>query len=600
MCSEAVIMRPEYPRPNWQRDSFLNLNGVWQFAIDREEKFTFEDVVFDRTINVPFAPESTLSGIGETDFLNTVWYKRSVEIPTDWHNKRILLNFQAVDYDATVWVNGRELYYHRGSFTPFTVDLGQQTGNLEIVLRARTLRGKYRPAGKQSPRLNNYGCFYTRTSGIWQTVWLEAVSDCYLLRGKVTAESDGFELTLPLNCNRANWRITAEIGKDGEVFAAAETLANAAFMAKLHLVLPENKRIYWSPENPYLYDITITLYDENNRIADRIKSYGGWRFITIDGYNLYLNGKKLYQKLVLDQGYYPDGIWTAPSDEVLKNDILLAMQAGFNGARLHQKVFEERFLFHADQLGYLIWGEFGDWGVGLEITDRNACEMYPGALAMTGQWIEALQRDYNHPSIIGWCGINEAHQALEDGKPSLDLVSDWVKAVFLAAKAVDSTRPVLDASGYAHRIYESDIYDNHDYRTNAEVAAFIKTFSIPGICDPYCAESNVPWRGQPFFFSEIGGIAWPPEAVQEEAPTDGDGAAFGYGKKPRTEEEFFARFEELMQIMRSDKRFCGYCYTQLTDIFQEINGIYTFDRKSKFNAEKFKAIQDKLSMYEMV
>jgi len=540
---------------------------------------------------VPFAPESTLSGIGETDFLNTVWYRKTLEIPSHWQGKRILLHFQAVDYDATVWINGQMRTTHRGCFTPFTVDLGMISGSVTVVLQAKTLRDRNRPRGKQSDKPENYLCCYTRTSGIWQTVWMEAVPEVFCKKAKIVPTPEGFDITVPLSANRPGWRVNAQLRSGDRVVAAASGAADSALMIILHLTIPEGSRRYWSPEDPFLYDLTVTLINADGQTIDSIQSYAGWRFITIDGMKIKLNGKAVFQKLVLDQGYYPDGIWTAPSDEAMVKDIRLAMQAGFNGARLHQKVFEERFLYHADRLGYLVWGEFGDWGFDWNTEDQTPGGLYQPGLSMAGQWIEEIMRDWNHPAIIGWCALNETHKREINGQKTLDVIDDLVKATFLAAKAIDPTRPVLDTSGYIHRFEASDIYDNHDYGMPDEVKAHLQSYTPPCNCDPYPESPwNIHWQGQPFFISEIGGIAWPPEAVAK--------LTFSYGDPPQTEDEFFDRFTQLIRVIKADKRVFGYCYTQLTDVFQEINGLFYFDRTPKFSSAKLYAAQADTAEFE--
>ncbi len=577
--------RPEYPRPAWRRSDWLNLNGPWRFAIDRDAVFTASEVRFERTIQVPFCPESTLSGIGETDFMAAVWYQTEIEIPSAWRTRRLLLHFQAVDYDATVWIDGREVSHHRGCFTPFTVDLGiREQDRFTVTLQARTLRDRNRPRGKQSDRRENYLCCYTRTSGIWQTVWLEPVPEVRLDRPRITASAEGFDVTMSLNANRAGWKIRVTAGSGKKIWACGEVAADAGLSPVLHLTLPQDQRRFWSTEDPFLYDLEFFLYDESGHLVDHATSYAGWRFVTLDGMRLLVNGRPVFQKLVLDQGYYPDGIWTAPDDAALIRDIQLAQNAGFNGARLHQKVFEERFLYHADRLGYLLWGEFGDWGVDWNPEDQPAAGLYQPSVGLVGQWLETIRRDYNHPSIIGWCGLNETHRRQVNGAATLDVLNDLTQAMFLAAKAADPTRPVLDVSGYIHRLPESDVYDCHDYGLPDEVARRLSEMRPEAICDPNPERPwNEPWHGQPFFLSEIGGIAWPPQ-IQ----TDG---TFSYGETPQTEAEFLDRFGRLLAVIRADRRIFGYCYTQLTDIYQEVNGIYYFNRTPKIAPERIAECQ---------
>jgi hypothetical protein len=333
---------------------------------------------------------------------------------------------------------------------------------------------------------------------------------------------------------------------------------------------------------------------------DRAMSYAGLRSVTLDGKAVRINGEVVFQRLVLDQGYYPDGVMTASTDAALQHDIELAMAAGYNGARLHQKVFEERFLYHADRMGYLVWGEFADWGCsGLGPQHDH---QQPG-ITYAAQWLEVLERDYSHPSIVGWCPLNETWQNLHDRITVLD---DATRALFLAAKAMDTTRPVLDTSGYAHRVPEADIYDSHDYIGDADFNEGLKRFTArhSGLAEgkPFLNKGggdsaiSIPYRGQPYFVSEFGGIRWSPEdAVVGD---DGHATTWGYGSTPVSLEDFYWRFETLCGILLDNPDMFGYCYTQLTDVFPELNGIYTFDRKEKFDMARIRNAQTREAAIE--
>jgi len=583
------LPRAEYPRPQFVRSDWLCLNGEWEFEVDAGdsglERGLRERPLAGRIL-VPFCPESTLSGIGNTDFLNAVWYRRAVEIPGAWKGRKVLLHFQAVDYDATVWVNGVEVGRHRGGFSPFTCDLSgvaEPGETAVIVLRARDSARAPQPRGKQSPRYENFGCHYTRTTGIWQTVWMEPVPECALRRPRLTPDVAGSMIRLeqPISSNRAGLRLRATLKADGQVVCTAECAADRDLAPRLDLVIPAERRRLWSPSDPFLYDVAIELLDSNGQVLDLASSYAGLRSVCIDGKAVKINGEVIFQRLVLDQGYYPDGILTAPSDEALRRDIELSMAAGFNGARLHQKVFEERFLYHADKMGYLVWGEFGDWGMSRD--DPKATSV--------AQWLEVILRDYSHPSIVGWCGLNETHQPITDEVVGL---SDVTLGVFLAAKALDTTRPVLDTSGYSHRVLETDVYDCHDYEQDPEKFRQRQAGLAEGkpfMNGPADTPWSVPYKGQPFFVSEFGGIWWNPEVKPGEA-------SWGYGQRPTTLEEFYQRFEGLCAVLLEDPLMFGYCYTQLTDVYQEQNGIYTFDRGMKFDLERIRKAQQRPAAIE--
>lgn len=598
--------RSEYPRPQFVRDRWLCLNGEWQFEVDQGdsglERGLKDRELKDRII-VPFCPESELSGICNRDFLNAVWYRRTVQIPGEWADQHVLLHFQAVDYDTTVWVNDTEVGRHRGGFTPFTCDLrgiAKPGDTITIVVRARDSHQLPQPRGKQSQKYGPYSVFYTRTTGIWQTIWLEPVPEYALRRPRITPNlaNSMIRLQQPLTRSKPGLRLRATLSDAQGVLASVECAADADFAPQLDLPISADRRRVWSTHDPHLYGLKVALLDADGTIIDQMSSYAGLRGVTLDGKAFRLNGEIVFQRLVLDQGYYPDGIMTAPSDEALRHDIELSLQAGFNGARLHQKVFEERFLYHADRLGYLVWGEFGDWGIHGYGPENN--HQQPGPSFIT-EWLEVLERDYSHPSIIGWCPLNETWQPLSD---QITVLDDVTRGMFLAAKAMDSTRPVLDASGYSHRVREADVYDSHDYTQQPQEFRQRQSGLAGG--NPYVNgpatqhfpdrfkdkhDWSIPYRGQPYFVSEFGGIWWNPDAKEDED-------SWGYGDRPRNIQEFYTRFEALCTILLDDPNMFGYCYTQLTDVYQEQNGIYTFDRRTKFDMDRIRAIQQRKAAIE--
>jgi beta-galactosidase/beta-glucuronidase len=579
-------------RPEW-----LCLNGEWQFEIDTSDS-GFERGLLQRDLNqtimVPFCPESSLSGIGNTDFMDAVWYKRTVTIPEKWREQRILLHFQAVDYDTTVWVNGVEVARHRGGFTPFTCNLeGVVAGGdtATIIVRARDPHTTPQPRGKQSQRYENYGCFYTRTTGIWQSVWLEPVPHTSLRRPRLTPELSRSNIRLEQGIinSRPGMTLRAILRDEQGIVSTAVAGTGLDLANRLDLNIPEERRRLWSPGDPHLYDIEIELLDEAGALIDHVTSYAGLRGITIDGKAIKINGEVIFQRLVLDQGYYPDGIMTAPTDEDFVRDIQLGLDAGFNGARLHQKVFEERFLYHADRMGYLCWSEFPDWGCRGLWPDEN--RLFHG-ITYTAQWIEAVERDYSHPCIIGWCPLNETYQDLTNRITDLD---DSARAMYLATRAADNTRPVLDASGYSHRVPETDIYDSHDYEQDPEKFRANHAGLAEGrpfINGPRNRPWSITYRGQPFWVSEFGGIWW--NAQEKSRKT-----SWGYGKRPQSIEDFINRFEGLCNVLLDTPHMFGYCYTQLTDVYQEQNGIYTFDRQPKCDIEVIRCVQDRPAAIEL-
>ncbi len=573
------IPRPEYPRPEMVRSDWLNLNGRWDFALDLsdsgEEKSFVQGKGFDRKILVPFAPESPLSGIGHLDFMRAVWYKRTLTIPDGWEGKRILIHFEACDYKTTVWLNGQKVGEHSGGYTPFSFDLTTHLApgeNLLVVKADDDTRSGLQPIGKQSDRLNSYGCVYRRTTGIWQTVWLEPVSENFIERYSVTPDLDNGEAVIFLYLNEApdGGEVALRVkDTDKVVFSAVKKAAKLVpFSVKLKNPRP------WAVGAPNLYDFEVVL-TAGNGVEDRVGGYFGLRKIEARGDKIYFNNRPLFLRTVLDQGFYPDGIYTAPSDEALKNDIVISLGLGFDGARLHQRVFERRFLYWADQLGYIVWGEFADWGL-----DLSRPESF---LIFSREWSEAVERDIQHPSLIGWCPFNERWG---------DNFVGTIEGIFALTKRLDPTRLVIDSSGGYHEA-RPDVYDSHNYEQDG--AKFKGAFDgllllPPQIFINASREKHTAYQGQPYFVSEYGGIWWNPGQRDEKA--------WGYGARPRTEEEFLNRYKQLTEALLFNPKVAGFCYTQLYDIEQEVNGLYTFDRKPKFAPEFFKRINQQKAEVE--
>lgn len=602
--AESKIPRNEYPRPQWRRDRWQSLNGEWQFEIDKSDSGLERGMVhaaLGDQILVPFAPEASLSGVEHVDFMEAVWYRKEIQVPSEWMNERVILNFQAVDYDATVWVNGIEVGRHRGGSTPFGLDItAALAGNARgtVVVRARDSRFGVQPRGKQATWFDNTHCNYTRTTGIWQSVWMEPVNKTHLQRPRVTPDvaNSRFHIDAPLANATVGSRLTVELlDADGSISSDSAVLG-IDLASRLVLNVPHERRRLWSPTGPHLYSLRFELRDASGVIIDEVDSYAGLRSVAIDGNAVLINGERIFQRLVLDQGYWPDGLMTAPTDSALVRDIELSLNAGFNGARLHQKVFEERFLYHADRLGYIVWGEFPDWGASGQGPEGH--NQKPTA-AYVPEWLEVLNRDHNHPSIVGWCPLNETHQVIHDRPTVLD---DLTLGLFKATKAADTSRPVIDASGYSHRVPETDVWDSHSYEQDPVRFAAEQS----GLADgrPYENRTNndrsisTPYSGQPYMVSEYGGIWWNPDAASNVSGAERD-ESWGYGQRVASEEEFLDRFDGLTNVLLQNPLMFGYCYTQLTDVFQEQNGIYRFDRSEKFPLDRIRATQTEPAAFEV-
>ena len=618
LSAAADVPRPEHPRPQLHRPAWLNLNGTWQFEIDRADTGR-ERGLLERelalSITVPFAPETEASGVGDRDFLEAVWYRRRVTVPADWEGLRPILHFGAVDHDATVWANGVEVARHRGGFTPFRADLadaGVGPGDeVEIVVRARDPKDAAQARGKQSTWFRPTHAVYPRTTGIWQTVWLEGVpaDEIRSLRVLPSLASRSFAVDVPLSRSTpgARLEVTASV-PGGKQVARAEVRADLDLAPHLQLVIPEDAVRVWGPGAPELYALTVRLLAADGSELDAVRSYAGLRSTSLREHEFRINGEKVFQRLVLDQGYWEETFMTSPTDAAITTDIRLALEAGFNGARLHQKVFEERMLFWSDLHGYLTWGEFGDWGIsGMGPQGDN---QQPTA-SFVAQWIEALARDINHPSIVGWCPLNETHQVRHDRFTQLD---DVTQAMYDATKLADPTRPVLDASGYSHRVRGADIYDSHSYEQDPQRFREEQEGLAGGVPHvnrvhlgpddmPFADGTfSLPFAGQPYFVSEYGGIWWNEQearqAAEAERAGNNAGQSWGYGQRITSEEELYERFEGLTRVLDGDPLMFGYCYTQMTDVFQEKNGIVDFERGRKLDLARLRAIQEQPAAYE--
>lgn len=569
-----IIPRKEHPNPQMQRENWLNLNGEWDFRFDFgssgiDRKF-YVSTEWSHKIIVPFCPESVLSGIHYTDFIPMVWYRRTIHLKAEQLTGRTLLHFGAVDYECTVWINGKKAGAHKGGYTSFCFDITSLVlpGENTVVVCARDdNRSGEQPRGKQSELYASQGCDYTRTTGIWQTVWLEFVPKKYIQKMEYYPNILEQNLTIKVMTS-GNGCFSAKAFFNGD--CCGQATAHVSGMAIL--TLPLSELHLWEAGNGELYDLELQFED------DQVTSYFGMREIQIDGEKVLLNGKPVFQRLVLDQGYYPDGIYTAPDEESLVRDIELSLQAGFNGARLHQKVFEPRFLYHCDRLGYLVWGEYGSWGI-----DHSA----PSTLErFLPEWIEAVERDFNHPSIITWCPFNETWDY--KGRKQDDQL---LKLIWEMTKRIDATRPCIDTSGHFHVI--TDIFDLHDYTQDPE--AFLeqyRSFANGGqLCGTF-PDRQTPPEKVPVLISEYGGIKWDSE--------NDDDNGWGYGTGPQSEAEFLERYQGLTDVLLDNPHMCGFCYTQLYDVEQERNGLYTYEREPKFDMDVIRAINMRKAAMEEI
>ena len=556
------IPRSEYPRPQMRRPKWQNLNGEWDYVTDKgksgRDRRLFIGEGFTEKIIVPFCRESELSGIGDKDFCAAVWYKKEIEIPADWQGNRVLLHIGACDFYTEVWVNGVSVGNHTGGYVSFSFDITdalKEGVNTLVICADDDTRSGLQASGKQHFLYTSEGCFYTRTTGIWQTVWLECVPQKYISNLRIVPNLKNKSVHMEIEMQNAEGdMVTAATyfeGQDmGQGIAYVEN-GKACMDISLKEAHP------WELGKGGLYDLKIRTAD------DYVESYFGLRSVGVKDGFLVLNGKVVYQRLVLDQGFYPDGIYTAPTEEALIADITRSMDIGFNGARLHQKVFEPLFLYHCDRLGYMVWGEHANWG--LDLAGPGAWKTF------LPEWLEILKRDFNHPAIIGWCPLNETQFSQDP---------DLVKMLHDMTKAIDPTRLYIGASGWTHVKKATDMYDLHHYEQDPEkfkaILAPLEKSEPINIHHVFPKEHA--FMACPTFVSEYGGTRWTDEI------------GWGYGEAPKDYEDCLNRIEGLTRVLLEHPKMGGFCYTQLTDVEQECNGLYTYDRKLKFEKERLRRI----------
>lgn len=566
-----MIPRSEHPRPDFCRDSWVCLNGLWEFSIGTP--------VYDTHILVPFSPEAKCSGVWNKDIGNReFWYRRQVSVPEQMKGKLLLLHFGAVDYLAEVYIDGQLAATHEGGQTGFFADITALVGTREsFTLEVRALDDPLDfelPRGKQYWKPESESIFYTRNSGIWQSVWLEAVDPCHLQEAELIPDLDGCCVALRYRLSQAaELEIALTFHGQAVLTQTVTGQQSGACTLSLNRCVPGAWNIAedltWSPENPRLFDVTFTVR-QDGRVTDEVRSYFGLRKIHTENGRVYLNNLPCFQKLVLDQGYWPDGLLTAPSDEDYIRDILAVKAMGFNGVRLHQKIEDPRFFYHADRLGLLVWAECA-----------AAYRFSPLAIQRsTTQWMENIRQNRNHPCIIAWTPLNESWGVAQIRfDPEQQAFS---QALCALTKALDSTRLVIDNDGWEH--VGGDLLTIHDYRPQEEILreqyrSREAALSVhPGGRALFA--QGFGYEGQPILVTEFGGIAYGPMS----------GRDWGYSVA-ESEEDFLRRLGAVFRPLLSSPVVTGYCYTQLTDVEQEINGLLYYDRTPKAPLEEIAALQ---------
>ncbi len=581
-------LRQEYPRPNLVRDRWLCLNGEWRFAFDDDDKglaggWASDSSQLDKVINVPFAYQTPASGINCQDYHPIVWYSREFEVPSDWQGDRVLLHFGAVDYEATVWVNGIVAGTHAGGYVPFSFDV---TGLLREGINTLTVRVVdedkiTQPRGKQTATKERWGCWYTPVTGIWQSVWLEPVKALRFTDIFLKPDIDNESLSIDYRLSRWEPGLSIEITAkgDGSIVCKQEVavpdticrwLAAPRTTGSLSISVPSPK--LWSPESPFLYDLVLRL-KSGDEVLDELSTYFGMRKVHVDRGQVYLNNKPYYQRLVLDQGYWVEGLYTVTSVEELKKDVELTKAMGFNGARKHQKIEDPYFYYYCDKLGLLVWSEM------------PACYEYDvlGAEALRREWTEAVMRDRNHPCIIAWVPINESWGVDQLGSKNTPEAAAHLMGLYYQTKSLDPTRLVISNDGWEQAL--TDMLTIHEYTQDAcdlkrRYEAFKQNRHQKAFSHGRCIIlPEFDYDGAPILVTEFGGVK------VEEQQAEG----WGYGKAAADYKEMLQRITDLVDVLLEQDEVVGYCYTQLTDVQQEVNGLLDEHHNPKVDVELYRA-----------
>ncbi|MEO6012601.1 MAG: sugar-binding domain-containing protein [Devosia sp.] len=577
-----------HPRPRLTREHWVDLNGVWQFVYDDHNegvagRWQDDPIRFDREIVVPFPPESEMSGIGDTGFHPILWYRRTFTARAE-PGSRLLLQFGAVDYRAEVWVNGNLVASHEGGHTPFSADITAHlnaTGEQIVVVRAEDIPTDItQPRGKQDWQEKPHAIWYNRTSGIWQAVWLEPVPDTHIVELQLTPNLVDGSVKVEAGLNQSySGALHVRLVRRGEVLAE-QSVRVAGNSVETTIAIPAAQNgvhrsdLYWTPDNPNLIDVTVTLLGPDAGPVDAVESYFGLRSVGIANGRFLLNDRPVFVRSVLEQGYWPKSHLAAPSADALRQEVELIKSLGFNAVRIHQKIEDPRFLYWTDHLGLMVWGEIA-----------NAYEFNPLAVdRLTREWLSAVKRDRSHPSIVTWVPINESW-GVSDIALRTDQ-QDFATSLYYLTKAIDPTRPVISNEGWEHTI--SDIWGIHDYTQfkdhlterygTAEAIARTLTEMRPTRKRLLLRPDDV--RGQPVMLTEFGGLSIQPKSGE---------AWFGYATA-QSDDEYLAMMGSLFDAIYESTDLAGFCYTQITDTLQETNGLFDENRKSKLPVDRLRDI----------
>jgi beta-galactosidase/beta-glucuronidase len=567
-----------YPRPQLERAAWQSLNGPWYFALDPDATWRLPgEVEWSSTITVPYAPETTASGIANTGFYQACWYRRQIDVPELENGQRLILHFGAVDYAATVWIGDSIVARHEGGFTPFQADittLVQGRSSVTVVVRAEDdPHDLAKPRGKQDWMLEPHSIWYPRTTGIWQTVWLETVPSTSIGSILWTSNLENWEIGLQATLDgerREGLRLRVRLNV-GKIVLADDTYTVIAGEVNRQIALSDpgvddyRNELLWSPRQPTLITATLELWGGRGELIDSAQSYTAIRAIRTQGDRIVLNGRPMTLRLVLDQGYWPESGLTPPDDEALRRDVELAKAMGFNGVRKHQKIEDPRYLYWADRLGLLVWEEMPS---AYRFTKRSVERL-------TREWNEAITRDVSHPCIMAWVPFNESW-----GVPDLPQIAaqrHYVQALYHLTKTIDPVRPVVGNDGWESTA--TDIIGIHDYDDDLDRLA--RRYEADEVIGRLFARERPggrlltleghPHEGQPIILTEFGGIAFSEKRSE----------TWGYSRS-ETPEEFAEQYAALLNVVRRLRLLAGFCYTQFADTYQESNGLLYADRTPKF------------------
>ena len=574
----------KYPRPQFIRENWTDLNGAWQFAFDDHDEGEvnqnyLNNDFYPMTIQVPYSYHTKNSGIGLNENHPIVWYKKDMKVDVK-ENKNYILHFGAVDYKCDLYINDTHIFSHQGGHTPFDVDITKYIQNeFALILRVEDYNLCTQPIGKQSWKNSNFLCWYTRTVGIWQSVWMEEVGTTYLTNIRMTPQIDNATLDIDAFINTQDddaW-IKGEVYFEGELitkFMSSFKGQRARFSIDVSSASPNFRLNFWHPTSPNLYDIHFEIV-KKHEVLDAVDSYFGMRQIEAVDNKIYLNNQEFYQKLILDQGYFKDGGLTATPEE-LKRDVEYIKAMGFNGARKHQKIEDPRYMYLCDKIGLVMWAEMPSSFEYSVVTNENVVK----------ELHAFINKHYNHPSVICYTLLNESWGINEVYKDKAE--QNFINGLYYLTKSLDTSRLVVGNDGWEHSL--TDIVTVHDYNSY-EDSLRESYLDINEAANGSPSRTSVrhvlnegyEYDGGPFMISEFGGVAYDIHGTQEKE-------AWGYGERLESKVAIFNKIKALHEAVMDIEGCCGFCYTQLSDVEQEINGLLDHEHNPKFDIEEIKDI----------